>query len=627
MKTRFFAIGLIAATMLAGCNKDDDSPALPPEQEQEEQPSGNQPNTGNQTQGGMTLSADFGVYANSFVLTVQKTSPQNTIHYALDGGTATKSSREFPETGITIESTTTPSKFFLTPNVQSYINWEQYNYGYVDKGVCISLLELAPNGDTVSMRQGTYIVNPTIKAADIPVVCLSAQQADWIGTDKKSGLYNTYPNADNDQKYRGWLEFYDQKTGESFALNTQMKRGGNWTRSYPCRTINVNYNKDQNGNKNKIPSLDIFDGRERMDGNGSIAGSVRRFRLHSGGNACFGTLISDAFVHQLIGRKTNVSTTAWRPCMLYLNAEYWGLYQLREHYSDIYFQNNYGVDKDDVMYVDKVYTGSMSDAAYARYRFEIKEGDEAQVLAELDDLFMFLGYDYTKAPNTRAKDWNTDGWQLTGEGSKYDEFCKRVDVESLVDLVLIQGYCSNWDFMYNNFRMWRTRKKDASNPYADGRWRFCLHDVDFAFEDATADNVLKADDGAQGDGLWNTHKISVFDYYTGNAYLNTGSVPGYLKPYNYLWLYLPMQNPEFKALVKRRAEYIQQLFNVADCEKLWAEMASQLSPYINDRAKRWGGNWNYSSWQSDLDYRLWRMQHRSEYFMQQVIKAFGLEGI
>ncbi|MBR4271219.1 MAG: CotH kinase family protein, partial [Bacteroidales bacterium] len=299
----------------------------------------------------------------------------------------------------------------------------------------------------------------------------------------------------------------------------------------------------------------------------------------------------------------------------------------REHYSDIYFQNNYGVDKDDVMYVDKVYTGSMSDAAYARYRFEIKEGDEAQVLAELDDLFMFLGYDYTKAPNTRAKDWNTDGWQLTGEGTKYAEFCKRVDVASLVDLVLIQGYCSNWDFMYNNFRMWRTCKTDASNPYADGKWRFCLHDVDFAFEDATADNVLKADDGAQGDGLWNTHKISVFDYYTGNAYLNTGAVQGYLKPYNYLWLYLPMQNPEFKALVKQRAEYIQQLFNVADCEKLWTEMASQLSPYINDRAKRWGGNWNYSSWQSDLDYRLWRMQHRSEYFMQQVVKAFGLEGI
>ena len=65
----------------------------------------------------------------------------------------------------------------------------------------------------------------------------------------------------------------------------------------------------------------------------------------------------------------------------------------------------------------------------------------------------------------------------------------------------------------------------------------------------------------------------------------------------------------------------------ADCEKLWTEMASQLSPYINDRAKRWGGNWNYSSWQNDLDYRLWRMQHRSEYFMQQVVKAFGLEGI
>ena len=618
MKRQSFLLLVVLSLLLYGCRKDDDTVVTP--NPQNITPSNN--DTQNENGESLQLSANFGVYSSKFVLTVQKASPQNVVRYTTDGSLANESSPEMPESGISIESTKSQSKYLLTPNIVSYSGW--YNYGYVDKGVCISLIEIAPDGSVVGRKRGTYIVNSQLAASDLPIVCLTAPVEDWIGQNKDAGLYNVYPTETSDLKYRGWLEFYDLKTNESFALNTQMKRGGNWTRAYPCRTINLNFNKDENGDKNVIPKLDIFDGRERMDGNGLIAGTIKRFRLHSGGNACFETMISDAFVHKLVGRKTNVATTAWRPCMLYLNAEYWGVYQLREHYSDIYFQNNYGVDKDEVMYVDKVYNGNNSNESYSRYKFEIKEGDESEVLAALDDLYQFLGYDYLKAPTTRARDWNTDGWELTGEGSKYYEFCKRVDVESLVDLVLIHGYCANWDFMYNNLRMWKTRTLDNSNPYADGKWRFCLHDVDFAFEDATADNVLIADDGTKGDGLWNSHQLSIFDYYTGNANLNTGAVTGYLLPYNYLLLYLPMQNPEFKALIKQRAEYIQQLFNTADCESLWNEMSSELSPYIADRAIRWGCNWNYDTWQNDLNYRLWRIQNRATYFMPQVKKAFGL---
>lgn len=621
MKRLNFYVCIAFLMAIVGCKKDDGETFVPEPPEPE--PGGEV--VVNPDGEALKLSAEFGVYASPFTLTVQKKSPDNVIRYTTDGSLANTNSPEFPEAGVSVESTKSQSKYVLTPNVNGFGGW--YNYGYIDKGLCISLVELTPDGTVVARKRGSFIVNATLSASDLPVVCLSAPKNDWLGANNNGGLYNTDPNTGEDLKYRGWLEFYDQKSDESFALNTQMKRGGNWTRSFACRTINLNFNKDENGDKNQIPALDIFDGRERMDGNGSIAGKVRRFRLHSGGNSCFGTMISDAFVHQMVGRRTSVATTAWRPCMLYLNAEYWGVYQLREHYSDIYFQNNFGVDKDDVMYVDKTYNGDFSQPAFARYRFEIKDGDETEVLAALDDLYAFLGYDYAKAPKTLARDWDTDGWQLTGEGTKYAEFCKRVDVQSLVDLVLIHGYCSNWDFMYNNLRMWRSRKIDPSNPYADGRWRFCLHDVDFAFEDATADNVLKADDGTHGDGLWNSHQISVLDYYTGNAYLNTGAVQGYLLPYNYLMLYLPMQNPDFKALVKQRAEYIQEIFNVGDCEAMWAEMSGQLAPYIDDRAVRWGNGWNYQSWQNDLNYRLWRIQNRAQYFMPQVVKAFGLEGI
>ena len=621
MKNLNLLLCCVSLLGIAACNSNDDDVIPSASEETSQELPTETPEDADKTP--FSLSHEFGVYASAITLKIGKANPSNIVYYCTDGSLATTKSQIFPEAGLDIRSSTSANNYILTPKVISYDGgW--YNYGYVDKGVCISFLEMSQAGDTIDQRRGTYIVNSSIAQSNIPVVCLSAPISDWLGKDYNSGLYNTYPDIDNDKKYRGWLEFYDLKSGEQFSLNTQMKRGGNWTRKMPCRTINLNFNKNEFGDKDAIPTLDIFDNHERMDGSGTTAGDINRFRLHSGGNACFSSIISDAFVHKLVGNRTNVSTTAWRPCLLYLNAEYWGLYQMREHYCDEYFKTNYGVKKSEVMYVDKVYSGKATDAAYSRYRFEIKDGDEAEVLAALDDLFQFLGYDYKKAPTTQAKYWDTSGWELTGAGTKYAEFCERVDVASLIDLILIQGYCANWDFMYNNLRMWRTRSVDPSNPYADGKWRFCLQDVDFAFEDATADNELKADDGTMGDGLWNSHQLSYLDYYAGNAYLNNGSVTGYLKPYNYLILYLPMQNPEFKALVKERAEYIQNLFNTSDCESLWNEMINEIDPYVRDRATRWGGYWNYNTWKNDLNYRLWRIQNRHTYFMAQVKKAFGI---
>ena len=33
--------------------------------------------------------------------------------------------------------------------------------------------------------------------------------------------------------------------------------------------------------------------------------------------------------------------------------------------------------------------------------------------------------------------------------------------------------------------MWRTYAVDEKNPYTDGRWRFVIHDTDFAFRENT----------------------------------------------------------------------------------------------------------------------------------------------
>ncbi len=47
----------------------------------------------------------------------------------------------------------------------------------------------------------------------------------------------------------------------------------------------------------------------------------------------------------------------------------------------------------------------------------------------------------------------------------YERLTETVDVTSLSDMVLTHLYAGNWDFAYNNIKMWRTGTVDESNPY------------------------------------------------------------------------------------------------------------------------------------------------------------------
>ena len=60
----------------------------------------------------------------------------------------------------------------------------------------------------------------------------------------------------------------------------------------------------------------------------------------------------------------------------------------------------------------------------------------------------------------------------------------RIDLDSLIDLWCVQMYIDNGDFsMTQNISAWRVIDPTAespSNPYADGRWRFVIFDLDYA---------------------------------------------------------------------------------------------------------------------------------------------------
>ncbi|MBP0973814.1 MAG: CotH kinase family protein, partial [Oscillospiraceae bacterium] len=62
----------------------------------------------------------------------------------------------------------------------------------------------------------------------------------------------------------------------------------------------------------------------------------------------------------------------------------------------------------------------------------------------------------------------------------YDELCSRVDMQGFMDYVSTEIYINNADWGKPNMAMWKAETPDASNPYADGKWRFILFDTEYS---------------------------------------------------------------------------------------------------------------------------------------------------
>lgn len=93
----------------------------------------------------------------------------------------------------------------------------------------------------------------------------------------------------------------------------------------------------------------------------------------------------------------------------------------------------------------------------------------------------------------------------------YAEFEKLVDTQSAMDYYAIELWINNkWDWPGKNWSMWKTTAVDESNPYADGRWRYCIYDVEFGGVSGRSDaytNTIKED---------NYKEYGMLDMSTGN---------------------------------------------------------------------------------------------------------------
>ncbi|PWJ10235.1 CotH kinase family protein [Ruminococcus flavefaciens] len=286
------------------------------------------------------------------------------------------------------------------------------------------------------------------------------QQGGWGGFDMGGGGFGGggwggggmgdfafMSQANYNQKGPEWerpanIEIFEN--GQSVvSQNVGIRTKGAASRAWAQKSFNVFARMDYG--KSEV-EYDLFEGKSTKEKNGKVIDKFDGFTIRNGGNDNMAGYFRDSVNQALVSDRNNMATQATSECILFIDGEFWGIYQLTEKYNSDYFKSHYGVKKNDVAFVKNG---------------NLEEGTDSDL-----------------------SDWNNllnqiSSADMTNEAT-YKQFCEKLDIQSYIDYFAAQIYWANHDWPGNNTAAWRAKTVDPENPYADGKWRMVLFDTEYS---------------------------------------------------------------------------------------------------------------------------------------------------
>lgn len=484
----------------------------------------------------LAFSRYTGVYGEAFGLTMAASDETAEIYYTLDGSDPATSATAVKYTG-SIAVTKRDNDENVVSAVEPVRIAGSFNYASkntfkcqidapendaVDKCTVVRAVAKYANGTASDEVSATYFIGTmeehikglaeSCEAAgtSLAVVSISANYDDFFSD--KGGIYvkgkifegalkqyivqnggvwdgETARSLDANYKRKGrdWekevrVSFMECTPGgltEVLAQTCGIRIQGNYSRSDLQKGLRL-YAREDYGKKNFKYA---FFGEDYVNFEGETMDKFKTLVLRNGGNCAFTSKYNDTFWQSLV-TELDCGTQNSRPCVVYLNGEYWGLYVLQEDYTDNHMENLYGVDNNDVV----IYKGDAEalELGYKLDEGELPEGEEESYY--FADLLTFF-----------------DSHSNLESEEDYAEFCQLVDPQSVMDYFAVQCWINNkWDWPGKNWSMWKTITSDGvEDSYGDGRWRFLFYDMEFGGVSGAGDartNTIK-EDNYKPDGL------------------------------------------------------------------------------------------------------------------------------
>lgn len=322
------------------------------------------------------------------------------------------------------------------------------------------------NGESSKVVSNTYFVTTGVKEylGTVPLVNLVAEPYDlW---DSENGIYTNY---EYEHKVPAVFHYITEDGQMDINRTVEIKVSGNGSRSGAKKSLRV-YFKKTDPEQGKLLKYNLIP-NANVDSYAKVTFRVTDWQS---------TNLRDVFAQE-ISEYTRNDTAKSEPMALFLNGEYWGLYECREQYDKDYIESHYKIDGDNIVFFDRDWTLPVE---YTQYN-GITYGDKLEYAEGPEDgnADGKLGESYYRQQWTYVKYLAQDADITLDE--VYEEFCSLVDVDNYIDFAITYIFAGNDDWPGNNTKFWRVTQEDIDPDIygADGKWRFMIHDFDISFND------------------------------------------------------------------------------------------------------------------------------------------------
>ena len=409
------------------------------------------------------FSCPAGYYDDTVFLELKTEEKYAKIYYTLDGSDPNLSSLEYTGEEIVVVNRTeeenrytdiwcTPVDFWKGDG-NSYDPKPQY------KATVVKARIYFPDEDCWSedIWTSTYLIN-----ADYTMPIVSLSVSEELLFDEQDGIYVPGKEYDNfvtsetelpqdlrlwrgnysdDKKIGGYLEYFEDgvkvmENEVTLRMNGAASRG-NGQKSFAVYA----WGTGEDG----MFSYPVFG----QDYNNLNQNTIERFsslRLRAFGNDWRRSMFRDALSQKLV-EDLNLGTQGYQPCILLINGEYFGVYEIRENRDQKFFEEHFGIGKGNLSKTDL---------------FNLTEENADQNGKEFLDLIDFVrNHDLSQSDN-------------------YSYVESKLDIGQFIDYIITEQYLYNVDWPQNNALVFRSIHTRKNSEYEDGKWRFVLYDLDYA---------------------------------------------------------------------------------------------------------------------------------------------------
>lgn len=303
----------------------------------------------------------------------------------------------------------------------------------VDKTVSIKTVAYKKNQVASEIKTYSYVLNEDHSVA---VLCVTADPVLlWdeevgmcsMGIPDENGVYPSDANIYQNIELAASAELFETD-GSSFNINCGLKLFGQSNRTLEKKSFQLKFKQKYGEEALYYP---LFEDRPQISRYDTVI-------IRSGSQDYRRAMIRDELCTSLAVGYMDMLVQAYKPCVLYVNGEYYGLFFLREKIDEDWFASLYNVDAES---------------------FSMIRGNGETILGDPNGYYTLL--------------WCARNYDLSDQ-SKYNYMKTLMDMESFADFIIAQTFFGNRDS--GNAKVYKS-------DLTDGKWRWILFDLDYGLAD------------------------------------------------------------------------------------------------------------------------------------------------